>query len=275
MAFARTASRTRLWPALLRVVFTPGFVLALWATQLLVAKLLAAPASAAAAAGMRNGVWFDDGHRVRALIELMSDEPAIVAVIGVSLATSALVAGLFSIVAAPAIIAWLSGERSLARVFAAAGRHMPAMAVQTGYGLVLRAIFTGLAALPVAWLGPRGLPIALVLGGFPILVLDRARVAVVLDDQRRFHPMTFLRAIGHVARRPLWWLAGSAIEAAKLMLAIGALLLVIQAGPPSEDSFAAGIWVARAIGLATLLLGLWRVAIAVEDDRSGGSDPDA
>ena len=112
-----------------------------------------------------------------------------------------------SVGAAPAIITWLAGERSLARVFAAVGRDLPAMAVQTIYGLLLRAVCTGLAALPLAGLGPSGLSnalllaLALLLGGFPILVLDRARVAVVLDDERRFHPMTFLRAIAHVATR--------------------------------------------------------------------------
>lgn len=258
----RTTRSPRIGPALLRVVFSPGFVLALWAMQLVLAKVLAAPVAAAAKAGMRGGVWIDDGHRIRALVELMFDEPAIAAAITTSLATSAALAGLFSIVAAPAIIAWLSGERSLARVSAAVGHHLPAMAVQTGYGLVFRAICTGFAALPITWLGPSGLPIALIVGGFPILVLDRARVAVVLDDERRFHPMTFLRAIAHVAKRPLWWLAGSAIEGAKLMLAIASLLLVIQAGPES-----AGLWVARAIGLATLILGLWRIALAVQDSR--------
>jgi hypothetical protein len=255
--------RTRIGPALRRVVFVPGFVLALWAAQLLLAKLLAGPAAAAAEAGMRGGVWFDDGHPIRAVAELMIDQPGIAAAITMSLAASAVLGGLFSVVAAPAIITRLAGERSLAQVFAAVGRELPAMVVQTGYGLVFRAACTGLAALPITWLGPSGLVFALVLTGFPILVLDRARVAVVLDDERRFHPMTFLRAIGHVAKRPLWWLVGSAIEAAKLSLAIGALLLVIAAGPEGVT----GIWVARAAGLATLILGLWRVALAVEDQR--------
>jgi hypothetical protein len=176
--------------------------------------------------------------------------------------------GLFSLVAAPAIITRLAGERSLAQVCAAVGRELPAMTVQTGYGVVFRAICTGLAALPIRWLGPGGIVIALLLTGFPILVLDRARVSVVLDDARRFHPMTCLRAIGHVATRPLWALSGCAIEAAKLSLAIGALLLVIEAGPEGLTA----IWVARAAGLATLILGLWRVALAVEDQRDSSLD---
>jgi hypothetical protein len=251
---------TRPGAALLRVLLAPGFVLALWAAQLLLAKLLAGPIAGAAKLGMRGGVWFDDGHHIRALTELMVDQPGIAAALTMSLAASAVLAGLFSIVAAPAILTRLAGERSLARVFASVGHGLPAMVVQTGYGLVFRAACTGLCVLPMTWLGPSGLPIALLLASFPILVLDRARAAVVLDGQRRFHPMTFLRAIVHVARRPLWCLIGGVIEVAKLCLAIGALLLVIKAGPDTH-----AIWVARAAGLATLLLGLWRVGLAVED----------
>jgi hypothetical protein len=262
MALARFAHRIRPWPALLRVLVAPGFVLALWVIQLLLAKLLAGPAAAAARAGMRGHVWIDDGHPLRALTELMVEQPGIAAAISMSLATSAVLGGLFSVIAAPAIVTRLAGERSLARVCAAVGHGLPAMVVQTGYGLVFRAACTGLSILPIAGLGPSGLPLALLLAGFPILVLDRARVAVILDGERRFHPMTFLRAIGQVAKRPLWWLVGSAIEAAKLALAIGALVLVIQAGPSTS-----GIWVARAAGLATLILGLWRVALAVEARR--------
>lgn len=265
---SRLARRTRPWAALRRVVFVPGFVLALWAMQLLLAKLLAGPAAAAASLGMRGGVWVDDGHPIRALAELMIEQPGIIAAITMSLATSAVLGGLFSVIAAPAIMTRLAGERSLAQVCGAAGRELPAMAVQTGYGLVFRAACTGLAALPITWLGPNGLPLALVLASFPILVLDRARVSVVLDDERRFHPMTLLRAIGHVAKRPLWWLLGSAIELAKLSLAIGAVLLVIEAGPSGSSA----IWVARAAGLATLILGLWRVALAVEDLRNSTPD---
>lgn len=261
---ATRARRTRPWPALVRVLSAPGFVLALWAAQLVLAKLLASPAAAAARAGMRNDVWIDDGHRLRAVVELLVDEPGIAAAIVMSLATSAILASVFSLIASPAIIAWLAGERSLARVLATVGRELPAMVVQTIYGLVFRAVCTGLAAASMMLLDSSepsiALVLALLLAAFPILVLDRARVAVVLDDERRYHPMTFLRAIAHVATRPLWWLAGSAIEVAKLCVAIGALLLVIEAGPEST-----GIWVARAAGLATLILGLWRVALAVDD----------
>lgn len=240
----------------------PGFVLALWLAQLALAKLLAAPASAAAMAAMSKGAWFDDGHRIRAIAELMADSPAVAAAISTSLLASAILAVGFSIVAAPAILARLDGQRSLAWLLGAVGRELPAMVVQTLYGLVFRAACMGLVAALTGWLGARALPLALLIGAFPILVLDRARAAVVLDDARPFHPMTLLRAIAHVSKRPLWWVCGAIIESLKLVVAVGALLLVISAGPT-----AVGIWVARAAGLLALILGLWRVALAVEDRR--------
>jgi hypothetical protein len=260
---ARIRTRTRPGAALVRVLWAPGFVLALWAAQLLVAKLLAGPARAAAEAGMRGATWFDDGHRARAVAELFRVEPAVPAAIAMSLLASAILAGLFSLVAAPAILTRLDGERSLGWICGAIGRELPAMLVQTGYGLVFRAICLGLAAIPVSLLGAPGLPLAVLVGAFPVLVLDRARAAVVLDDARPYHPMTFLRAIGHLAKRPLWWLVGALLEALKLAVVMGALLLVIRAGPSP-----AAIWVARAAALAGLIVGLWRVSLAVEDRRA-------
>lgn len=257
-------SRTRPLLALRRVVVAPGFVLALWGAQLLLAKLLAGPARAAAKSGMRDWTWFDDGHRVRAVAELIADEPAIAGAITSSLLSTAVLATIFSVLAAPAILTRLDGQRSLAWILGATGRELPAMLVQTGYGLVFRALCLGLAGVCASLLGPRGLPLILLLASFPILVLDRARAAVVLDDARPYHPMTLLRSIGHVALRPLWWLSGTLIETLKLVVVLGALVLVIQAGPSPI-----GIWVARAAGLAGVVLGLWRVALAVEGRSVG------
>jgi hypothetical protein len=246
--------------ALLRVLGAPAFVLTLWILQMVFAKLLAGPARAAAETAMRQRFWFDDGHRLRAVVELVADDPAILAAMASALTTSAILAAVFSIVAAPAILLRLDSKRSLAELLSAVGSWLPAMLTQTGYGLVFRAILTGLAAIPAAWLGPKAAPLVLLIASFPIAVLDRARTAVVLDGERRYHPRTFLRAIVHVGRRPLWWLGAAVIEAAKLGIGVAALLLVIQA------DFAGGsLWLARVAGLLAVIFGLWRVALAVED----------
>jgi hypothetical protein len=255
----RGRTRTRPLLALRRVVIAPGFVLALWGAQLLLAKLLSGPGRAAAEAGMRRWTWFDDRHRVRAIVELLADEPAIAAAITSSVISAAVLAAIFSVLAAPAILTRLAGQRSLAWILGATGRELPAMLVQTSYGLVLRGICLGLAGACAAMLGPSALPLILLLSSFPILALDRARAAVVLDDARPYHPLTMLRAIGHVAVRPLLWVSGTVIETLKLVVVIGALVLLIEAGPGPI-----GIWVARAAGLAAVVLGLWRVALAVE-----------
>ena len=257
---SRVTRTTRPGRALWRVLVAPGFVLALWLVQLGVAKLLAGPTIAAAKISMRGHTWFDDGHRVRAVIELLTDSPAIVGAIEMSLMASAVFAAVFSIVAAPAILGRLAGERSLGWLGAAVGRELGPMLVQTGYGLIFRAACTGLGAAALAGMGVGALPLAVLLAAFPVLVLDRARAAVVLDDERPYHPLTFLRSIIHVARRPLWWFVGTLLEFAKLVVAIAALLIVIKAGPS-----ATALWIARATSLLALLLGLWRVALAVED----------
>ena len=107
--------------------------------------------------------------------------------------------------------------------------------------------------------GPAGCAAAITAarGGARVLVLDRARTAVVLEEARPYHPMTFLRAIVDVARRPLWWLSGALIDTAKNAVGIAALLFIV-----SHDLGAAGIWIARLAGLLALMLGMWRVSLA-------------
>lgn len=255
-----TKPRTRPARALQRVIRAPALVLGLWLAQLLIAKLLAAPIRSAARAGMAGNTWFDDGHRLRALVELFIEHPPIVATITSALTASAIVGGLISVVAAPAILVRLSGEKSLAAMFGALGAKLPAMLVQTGYGLVFRALCTGLAAIPATLLGAGAVPVVLLIASFPILVLDRARAAVVLEEERPYHPKTFLRAIVHVGRRPLWWLSGTLIEALKLGVGVAALMLVMR-----PELIGGGLWLARGAGLIAVTLGLWRVSLAVAD----------
>lgn len=259
--------RTRPALALARVLRAPAFVLGLWLAQLLTAKLLAAPSRSAAQASMRGHAWFDDGHRLRAVIELFSDQPSVIATITTALTASAILGGLFSVIAAPVILVRLAGVRSWSKLLGAAAAKLPAVLAQTGYGLIFRALCTGLAAVPATLLGAGGVPLVLLLGSFPIFVIDRARAAVVLEGERPYHPKTFLRAIVHVAKRPLWWASGTVIEALKIAVGVAALMLVIQAAP-------GGIWWARAAGLLAVIFGLWRVSLAIRVDRSADEAAD-
>lgn len=260
---SRARARTRPLAASKRVWLAPGFLVGLWVAQLLAARLFALAPRMTASAAMGPYRWLDDGHRLRALAELLADHHGVTAAILASVGTSALFAAVFSIVAAPAILVRLSGERSLAALAEATGKWLAPVLVQSSYGLVFRALCTGLGAIPVALLGPAGVPLLLVFAGFPIVVLDRARAAVVLEGDRPYHPMTFIRAIGHVAVRPLWWTSGAIIDAAKLAVGVVALAWVLSgnAGPHA-------IWLARGAGLLAVALGLWRVSLAVE-----GSEP--
>ena len=265
---ARSAASARLRPgrALARVFAAPGFILALWILQLLTAKTLANISRTAGVASLDGGGWIGDGHRLRALAELMVQSPALAATMATTISAAALAAMVFSIVAAPAILTRLAGGRSLAEIFAAAGRHLPAMIVQTIYGLVFRAVCTGLAIVPLVAAGAdamASLPLIVVVAAFPVLVLDRARAAVVLEGERPYHPMTFLRAIVRVARRPTWWVVGALVDLLKVAVGLAALIVVLRA------EVAGGLWIARGAGLLALGFGLWRVALAVEDAASG------
>jgi hypothetical protein len=238
-------------------------LVALWIGQLLFAWLLAFPVRMAGEAAMGPFTWFDDGHRLRALAELLFDDPAVAAVIAASLASSAMLAVAFAIVVAPTVITRLAGRSSAAELGRATGQHLGAMIVQTIYGLIPRALFGGLAAATLAATGPRGLPLALLLFALPTLVLDRARVGVVLEHDRPLHPKTHLRALVHVLRRPLWLISGAVIDGLQVVVGIAALAFVIS---PAGVALGGGaLWVARVAGLLALTFGLWRISLAVED----------
>lgn len=262
--------RLRPGSALLRVILAPGLVLALWVLQLVAAKLFAGPARAAAGASMRAWTYRPDGHLLRAAVELLQLQPGVAAAIGVAVMSSLAFGTVFWLVLSPVPLARFAGERSPTWLLVACARNLPAMLVQTVYGLILRALCLGLAGLGLAKLGAPWIPVAALLAVFPVLVLDCARASVVLEDQRPMHIKTFLRAIPRVARRPLWWLLGTLLELLKIGVAMATVLLVISAGPAPS-----AIWVARAAGLVTLMLGLWRIGLAADDSLGRGPAPAA
>lgn len=238
-------------------------LLGLWIGQLLFAWLLSFPVRMVGEAAMGPFTWFDDGHRLRAMAELLIDDPAVAAVIAASLASSAMLAVVFAIVVGPAVITRLHGPASAAEIGRATGQHLGAMTVQTLYGLIPRAVFGGLAVGTLAVTGPGGFALALLLFAVPTLVLDRARVAIVLEQDRPLHPKTHLRALAHVLRRPLWMFSGALIDGLQIAVGIAALAFVIS--PAGVAMGGGALWVARLAGLLALTLGLWRISLAVED----------
>ena len=253
---------TRPLRALVRVVRAPGLLLGLWIGQLLFAWLLSYPIRMAGGAAMGAFTWFDDGHRLFALAELLIEDPAVAAVIAASMASSAILAVAFAILVGPALITRLHAPTSAAELGRATGQHLAAMIVQTLYSLIPRALFGGLAALTMI-AGARALPIALLLAAIPTLILDRARVAVVLEQARPMHPKTHLQAIVHVLRRPLWLVSGALLDGLQMVVGIVALAFVIS---PAGIALGGGaLWIARLTGLVAIALGLWRISLAVED----------
>ncbi len=130
--------------------------------------------------------------------------------------------------------------------------------------LVLRAVLlavAGAAAAPLltTWWGPAGVLLLAIVLAVCICALDLARCDVVLHGARRFHPQTAWRGFRHAAGRP-------AVLARSMLLSFGqwtcavAVVLAAFAGLHGGPA----IWLARGLAISGLILGLIRLAVAVE-----------
>jgi len=254
-----SATRTKPLAAGRLVIGVPLFVLGLWVAQMLFARAAAHLPRSAALAAMGRWHSFDDGHRLRALVELIARDRAVLVTVHTTLTATVVAAALFSVLAAPAILVRLQGKSGATTMAEASARYLGPMFVQSIYGGLFRAVCAGVGVIPLALFGPTGLPLFALLASFPVLVLDRARAAVVLEGARPYHPGTFARAISHVAVRPLLWLSGTILDTAKVGVGVAALCWVA-----SGAGGASAIWIARLGGLAALVFGLWRIALAVQ-----------
>jgi hypothetical protein len=238
----------------------------MWGLQLLLAWSLGSIVRSSVAAAMGDYSFLDDGHRLAAISELGMHHPGVTATMLATLATGALLGALSWVLVAGGIIDRLAGARPeggrLEGFGAACGRWLPAVAVQTLYGLVLRGILVGVG-VGLAWRVekfPLTATVFLVAWSLSVVVLDRARVSVVLEEAPRYSPMTALRATLHVFRRPKILVFGFVLVTLQWMTAYGILALAI--GDPVGG---ATIWLARLGSVFTVFVGLWRVALSVDD----------
>ncbi len=245
--------------ALRRVLSAPGMVFALWALQLAVAWQLGDAVRVAAAAAMRGYARIDDGHLLGAVMELMATSPAIAGVMVQAAITSTLVGIVFWALAYGGVIKRLQGPASPSQMAAASVGFLPGVVVQTIYVGALRAIPIGLCALLAAKAPVVAVGLGLVVTAVTVVAADLARVEVVLHGGRAFHPMTALRALktAHTDLRLLS--SAGAIAIAQVFVPAILIYLVL-----SDTAGAGSIWLARCLALGGLVLGLWRIALAVD-----------
>jgi hypothetical protein len=242
-----------------RVLAAPGLVLALWVAQLLLAWHLATPVRVAARAAIGEYAWIDDGHLMSALIELFADHQPVAALLAENAMVASVLGVLFWGLAYGGVIRRLSGKATVSELAAASVGFLPAIAAQTLWLGIVRAALVA-AAFGVGMKLPA---LAVVLGvaftAVTIVAADLARVDVVLLGGRKLHPATAWRALKQALTQPRLLAGAGTLAIAQMVVPLLALYLVL-----SDTGGAASIWLARALTLVALGLGLWRIGVVVE-----------
>lgn len=180
------------------------------------------------------------------------------------IATAVLAGGLAStigwLVASPVVIARLAGRTELRDVGATALAGLPAVAVQSLWHGVLRAVLVAavlLSAQPLPeWILAVLVGLVWLAAG---VALDATRVSVIEGDAAPWHVKTAWRGFVRVARRPRVLVPGVLLGVGQLLVSAAIVWLALR------GLGSGGVWGARLLALVSVGLGLWRVGIVVED----------
>ncbi len=251
--------------ALRRVLGAPGLILAVVAVQLLAAAAVGSVVRVAVGAAMGRWSIVADGHLLGAVFELLVDHPGALATARELLAGSAVLALVTWTAIAAGVLRRLDGPARLSELAAAAVGGFPGVLVVTLWHLLPRAVLLALVGMVTkqllgaqAW-GLLGIALTVAALGYAACALDLARAAVVLHGAPRFHPWTALGGYLRAARCPGVLLPSMLLSAGQ-WAAVAAIVAVGIAGMGSPGA----IWLARALSVVATILGLTRMAVAVE-----------
>lgn len=251
--------------ALRRVSGAAGLVLTVVAVQLALSAGVGAAVRAGVGAAMGEWTILADGHLIYGVFELLVEHPGQLAAARQLLAGSAVLALAVWTLLAAGILRRLDGPAPAAEVAAAAVRSFPGVLVVSLWHLIPRAVLLAAAGALTARLlraeawGLLGLALTVAVAGYANCALDLSRAAVVLHGAPRFHPRTALRGFLRAARRPGVLLPSMLLSAGQ-WLALAAIVAVAVAGLGTPWA----IWLARALAILGVVLGLTRMAVAVE-----------
>ncbi len=250
--------------AFARVARAPGLVVLVAVLHLLLAAGVGFSARSAIGASMHPYALIDNDQLWYAVQELIDASPGLLHPARHLIAGSAVIGLAFWTLLAAGILHRLRAPTPLPRLAAAAVRGLPAVLAVTLWHLVLRAVLlavAGAAAAPLltTWWGPAGILILAVVLATCICALDLARCDVVLHGARRFHPRAAWRGFVHAVGRPAV-LARSMLLSFGQWACTGAVVLAAFAGLHGGPA----IWLARGLAILAIVLGLARLAVAVE-----------
>lgn len=251
--------------AFVQVVRAPGLVAGIAALHLLLAAGVGFSTRLAIGASMEPYTLVDNDRLWYAVQELIGASAGLLQPARHLVAGSALIALAFWVLLAAGVLHRLRAPAPLPRLAAATIRGLPGVLAVTLWHLVARAVLlavAGMLAAPLltsgSW-GPAGLLILAVVLAISICALDLARCDVVLHGARRFHPRTAVHGFLHAARRPAV-LARSMLLCFGQWACTGAIVLAAFAGLHGGPA----IWLARGLAILAIVLGLVRLAVAVE-----------
>lgn len=245
--------------SLRRALGAPLLWLAVVALHFGLAWGLAAPVRAAVRAVMDDHVWAHPDRLIAALAELLGLHPAVSAALTVAEIGAAVLGGALALLIGGGVLARLAGPLRAPDFARASALHLPALAVITVYGLLLRfALLLLVHRLVGAYVRVELITMAVVLA-FATCVGDLAGARRVVRGDRGLHPREYLRACGDAVRSPRLWLTSGAITLARWAVA-AAIVVVALHGVGAAWS----VWAARGLAAVAALLSLWRIAVAVE-----------
>lgn len=248
-----------------RVARAPGLIALIAVLQLALAAWLGSGVRAAVGASLGPFSLLSEGHLLFAVVELFSSHPGILASYRTALIGSSVFALLLWTVLAPAIILRLRAANPPARIAATALRGLPAVVVTTLWCLLPRGLLLAAAGfatarlMPMGHWGLAGLAVTFIVLAYTTCALDLARCGVMLRGARRFHVATAIGAYREAWRRPSVLLPSMLLSLARWGCVAAMLALAIdQAGAPWT------IWTVRSLAIVNVVLGVGRVAVAVE-----------
>lgn len=248
-----------LFAGLRRLASAPGWLGALWLVQVLVAAAIGLSLRASIEQAIAPHAIADDGRRLFALLDVLTDHRGAIAGFSAITLASALGGMIAWTLVSGAMIVRLSGQTDPREIAFLWWRSLPAVAVQSLWHVGMRGLVV-FAVIALAGSVPRALtwPLLVLAWAACTVALDRTRAAVVLHGAPRFHPRTAATALWSVLRTPRR--DGPIALLALAQLGVLASLPLLAVAHLGEGLVPAAT---RSLALAAVVLGLWRLAAVV------------
>lgn len=246
-----------------RVIGAPALWLGCWVALTAMAWIVGGQVTFLVAAAVGPFDALDLGRAVFGIADVLRVHPELVT----GTATAVVVGGMASaigwLLVSPVVIARLAGRKELRDVGATALAGLPAVAVQSLWHAVLRAVLVA-----VVLMSAQPLPEWMIWGLVGLVwlaagvALDATRVAVTEGDAAPWHIKTAWRGFVRVAKRPRVLVPGVLLGIGQVVVSAAIVWLALR-GLGSGT-----VWGARLLALVSVGLGLWRVGIVVEDSKA-------